>query len=65
MKIRIEPYGMFEIIKMPKRGLSNCKECWFGQQHQEPTHCPNHIRCSFEDGTGIVFVLLDKNKKIC
>lgn len=56
MKVQIKPYGTFEIIKMPKRGMANCKECWFGQQHKEPSHCPNHIRCSFKDGTGIVFV---------
>lgn len=65
MKIRIEPYGMFEIIKMPKRGIQNCKECWFGQTNNGIHHCPNHIPCSFKDGTGIIFLLLDKNKKIC
>lgn len=53
--IRILPEGQFEIIRMKKRGIQNCKYCWFGQQHKEPTHCPNDIKCSFEDGTAIIF----------
>lgn len=53
--IRILPEGIFEIIPMAKRGIHNCKYCWFGQKHKEPTHCPNDYRCSFDDGTAIIF----------
>lgn len=59
--IRILPEGQFEIIRMKKRGIQNCKYCWFGQQHKEPTHCPNNIRCSFDDGTAIIFKKVGEN----
>ena len=45
MRIKIKKYGMFEAVKTNKVGIENCKMCWFGQQHPEPTHCPEGIPC--------------------
>ena len=53
--IRILPEGIFEIIPMAKRGIENCNHCWFGQTNNGIHHCPNNIRCSFDNGTAIIF----------
>jgi hypothetical protein len=59
--IRILPEGIFEIIWMKKRGIQNCKLCWFGQTNNGIHHCPNNIRCSFDDGTAIIFKKVGEN----
>ena len=59
MRIRLKE-GLFEVIKTETKGLQNCKKCWFGQQYKEPTHCPEEIKCSYPDGTGIIFVKVEK-----
>lgn len=59
--IRILPEGLFEIIWMKKRGIHNCKLCYFGQTNNGIHHCPNNIRCSFDDGTAIIFKKVGEN----
>ena len=59
--IRILPEGIFEIIWMKKRGIQNCKLCWFGQTNNGIHHCPNNIRCSFDDGTAIISKKVGEN----
>lgn len=59
--IRILPEGIFEIIPMKKRGIHNCKLCYFGQTNNGIHHCPNNIRCSFDDGTAIIFKKVGEN----
>lgn len=59
--IRILPEGIFEIIWMKKRGIHNCKLCYFGQTNNGIHHCPNNIRCSFDDGTAIIFIKVGEN----
>ena len=59
--IRILPEGIFEIIRMKKRGIHNCKLCYFGQTNNGIHHCPNNIRCSFDDGTAIIFKKVGEN----
>ena len=59
--IRILPEGIFEIIRMKKRGIHNCKLCWFGQTNNGIHHCPNDIKCSFDDGTAIIFKKVGEN----
>mgnify|MGYP003304166716 CR=1 FL=1 len=59
--IKILPEGIFEIIRMKKRGIHNCKLCWFGQTNNGIHHCPNNIRCSFDDGTAIIFKKVGEN----
>ena len=59
--IRILPEGIFEIIPLEKRGIHNCRSCWFGQTNNGIHHCPNNIRCSFDDGTAIIFKKVGEN----
>lgn len=59
--IRILPEGIFEIIRMKKRGIHNCKLCYFGQTNNGIHHCPNNIKCSFDDGTAIIFKKVGEN----
>ena len=53
--IRSLPEGIFEIIPMAKRGIHNCKYCYFGQTNNGIHHCPEGYKCSFDDGTAIIF----------
>lgn len=59
--IIILPEGIFETIQMKKRGIHNCKLCYFGQTNNGIHHCPNNIRCSFDDGTAIIFKKVGEN----
>lgn len=59
--IRILPEGQFEIIPMKKKGIQNCRLCWFGQTNNGIHHCPNNIKCSFDDGTAIIFKKVGEN----
>lgn len=54
-RIVLLPEGNFELIPMAKRGIQNCKLCWFGQTDNGQHHCPEGYRCSFDDGTAIIF----------
>ena len=58
---RILPEGIFETIPMKKRGIHNCKLCYFGQTNNGIHHCPDKIRCSFDDGTAIIFKKVGEN----
>lgn len=57
MKIQIKPYGLFEIIKVAKPGLHNCKKCWFGKNI---AHCPEQIKCVLPNKTCVIFEKIGK-----
>lgn len=60
LKIDIKPYGTFKAVEVGEPSLKNCKKCWFGQQHKEPTHCPEGYPCVI-DGIAYVFIkILEK-----
>ena len=59
--IHVLPEGIFEAVWMAKRGIHNCKLCYFGQTNNGIHHCPDKIRCSFDDGTAIIFKKVGEN----